>query len=77
MNNWYSLSALAKDRHSELLKEAQASRRLFQAGLKPRGTDLRKVALALATLSVAAAVTVQRVAAAVGGGGGGGPQLMF
>jgi len=77
MYNWYSLSVLAKDRHAELLQEAETSRRLSQAGLKAHRGDLRKVAFALATLSVAAALTVQKVAAAVGGGGGSGPRLMF
>ena len=78
MNTLYASYDLAKERHAELLREANEARKLRVNRPENRAGTLRRLAFALAALSVAAAVTVQQVAAAVGGGGGGGgPQRMF
>lgn len=68
---------LAKERNAEILKVAEDAAKVRAAGAAGGTVAWRKLALGLATMTVAAAVVATKVAAAAGGGGGGGPRLMF
>ena len=77
MNSQFFLSQLAKEHHSELLREARINQQLKDAGVMKPGSFPKKLVIALGVLLPFVLLLVRAVAAAGAGGGGGFVHVMM
>jgi hypothetical protein len=73
MNQEYVLWQMARERQSELRNQADAARKLREAGIDRPGPRVGTWIAALGAVTLAVLMVAERAAASFGGGGGAGP----
>ncbi|MEX0787484.1 MAG: hypothetical protein WD906_02600 [Anaerolineales bacterium] len=73
MNQEYVLWQMARDRQAELRSQADAERKLREAGIDRSGPRVGLWITTLGAVTLAVLMAAERAAAAIGGGGGAGP----